>query len=877
MPFMDYIQYMTRAQANPAAVKTVLDQSLPDRDILRRESRERLARLELAPDTALALLAAHLSKTKYRYEIAQTSLEHILNLAGRADEPGDHGALRRVIEAPIRLVKACWLYEHAPFFLLFGQNDPEKLDAFLIEYGRRYEQQYMLSTVNMDDWRPLEDPRRVRATTFWERQIWDPVLMIDRARRENLQGIEICVDFHPFNFAKLLPEEITTEKRQQIREALQRSGVKLDIHSPIIGPYLPVPSPAKGGAQSFFDPTQCMEVQFETVDLAVDVGAESVVFHLVDTDRVKPFTQLVQRAQGSRLHVTVENYCQGRYPQTSECLLKYVEKAMEALPADLRRANFGITLDVGHLNIDGEDPLVGCEKVGRWCLANHVFMRMHATDNYGNLLFSPPAFSADVHSNVSGRGINNAVIIRLLRHMGHELPVVAEQIQPLTDDDIQTIHDAQSAVFTESFEDVCRRGEEALLHLTPGAFIEKRFTVARAYQYLAGMKGVPALTEHLIFRTIQDRKNLSVDEAKRISLDFMRMPQHLRADLTRYVDDLLLPIHTEAGVISKSDVDVICQNISGAVFATINNEHMKLIFREDRVYMAGDVICDQAHIGTEMYYVKDGEAHVRLNGSLMATLRPGEIFGEMSLFYSIRRSATVTAAMDGTRVGVLTRTALETLFKSGQPFAHDLIYRLYTLLPDRLRNLNDKYKATIRFLSLLEEGDQDRLHDFDKVGAELVAGEVDFLPTLVAEDTRELHREVRDVGAEQVIFSEGDDADGAYFLISGHVRVVCGGPDPCAVTLGELHDGEIFGEMALIDDKPRSATVVTLAPCRLAFLNHANFDQLIQSKSALAFRLMGFICLSLFRRILTLDKLYCDIKQRIKDAREGKQETGNSA
>ena len=40
---------------------------------------------------------------------------------------------------------------------------------------------------------------------------------------------------------------------------------------------------------------------------------------------------------------------------------------------------------------------------------------MHATDNYGQLHFTPPHYSADIHSNVSGKGIHNAMIIKLLR------------------------------------------------------------------------------------------------------------------------------------------------------------------------------------------------------------------------------------------------------------------------------------------------------------------------------------------------------------------------------------------------------------------------------------------------------------------------------
>ena len=63
--------------------------------------------------------------------------------------------------------------------------------------------------------------------------------------------------------------------------------------------------------------------------------------------------------------------------------------------------------------------------------------------------------------------------------------------------------------------------------------------------------------------------------------------------------------------------------------------------------------------------------------------------------------------------------------------------------------------------------------------------------------------------ANHEIFHEGDKGDCAWLIESGRVLIVKdgrGGP----VTLGELGPGEIFGELALIDDAPRMASAVTL-------------------------------------------------------------------
>lgn len=58
-----------------------------------------------------------------------------------------------------------------------------------------------------------------------------------------------------------------------------------------------------------------------------------------------------------------------------------------------------------------------------------------------------------------------------------------------------------------------------------------------------------------------------------------------------------------------------------------------------------------------------------------------------------------------------------------------------------------------------------------------------------------------------VVFGEGDQADGVYYICSGGVKVTrrVGGQ---LMTLAELEPGDIFGELAIIDPRPRSATVV---------------------------------------------------------------------
>lgn len=61
--------------------------------------------------------------------------------------------------------------------------------------------------------------------------------------------------------------------------------------------------------------------------------------------------------------------------------------------------------------------------------------------------------------------------------------------------------------------------------------------------------------------------------------------------------------------------------------------------------------------------------------------------------------------------------------------------------------------------------------------------------------------------AGELIFEEGYPPDGAYFICSGEVEIYKMREDKKTV-LGRLGDNSVFGEMALVDDRPRSATVI---------------------------------------------------------------------
>lgn len=68
--------------------------------------------------------------------------------------------------------------------------------------------------------------------------------------------------------------------------------------------------------------------------------------------------------------------------------------------------------------------------------------------------------------------------------------------------------------------------------------------------------------------------------------------------------------------------------------------------------------------------------------------------------------------------------------------------------------------------------------------------------------------------ANQIVFEEGAIENTLYVILEGLVKVFQNNQDGLNVEIAQLKEKEVFGMMALIDEKPRSASVITLEPCK---------------------------------------------------------------
>jgi len=109
------------------------------------------------------------------------------------------------------------------------------------------------------------------------------------------------------------------------------------------------------------------------------------------------------------------------------------------------------------------------------------------------------------------------------------------------------------------------------------------------------------------------------------------------------------------------------------------------------------------------------------------------------------------------------------------------------------------------------------------------------------------HAITRVVKAGTVIYGEGDPGDSLFAVITGTVQISAPSVEGKDTVFAQLAAGEIVGEIALLDGRPRSADVAAVTDCELIVINRRDFVPLIHDHPELAFRLIDILCEKLRR------------------------------
>lgn len=90
--------------------------------------------------------------------------------------------------------------------------------------------------------------------------------------------------------------------------------------------------------------------------------------------------------------------------------------------------------------------------------------------------------------------------------------------------------------------------------------------------------------------------------------------------------------------------------------------------------------------------------------------------------------------------------------------------------------------------------------------------------------------------ADEIIFDEGEEGQALYIVMSGTVSV-CRNQDSTKVTVAELGAGSFFGDLALLDNTPRTAQVRAKEDCELAVFFRADFLSLLETDATIGYKI----------------------------------------
>ncbi|KAG0676521.1 hypothetical protein C6P41_001320 [Kluyveromyces marxianus] len=218
------------------------------------------------------------------------------------------------------------------------------------------------------------------------------------------------------------------------------------------------------------------------------------------------------------------------------------------------------------------------------------------------------------------------------------------------------------------------------------------------------------------------------------------------------------------------------------LFNKLDSDSKKLVINslEEKSVAKGEEIIKQGDEGDYFYIVEDGTVEFYVNNQKVNTSSSGSSFGELALMYNSPRAATVIAATDCV-LWALDRLTFRRILLGGS-------FKKRILYDDLLKN--------IPILKSLSTYDRAKLAD--------------------ALDTEYYE-------AGDVIIKEGDTGENFYFIEYGEAEV----SKENQGVITKLGKGDYFGEVALLNDLPRQATVTATTRTKVATLGKSGFQRLL--------------------------------------------------
>ncbi|XP_076682726.1 protein kinase, cAMP-dependent, regulatory subunit type 1 isoform X1 [Andrena cerasifolii] len=251
-------------------------------------------------------------------------------------------------------------------------------------------------------------------------------------------------------------------------------------------------------------------------------------------------------------------------------------------------------------------------------------------------------------------------------------------------------------------------------------------------------------------------------------------------DATSYVKKVVPKDYKTMAALSKA----IAKNV---LFAHLDENERSDIFDAmfPVTFLPGEAIIRQGDEGDNFYVIDQGEVEIFVNGELATTIGEGGSFGELALIYGTPRAATVRAKTDVKLWGI----------------DRDSYRRILMGSTIRKRKMYEEFLSRVSILESLDKWERLTV--------------ADALEPVAFDDA-------------ETIVRQGEPGEDFYIIVEGTAVVLqqrSEGDEPAEV--GRLGPSDYFGEIALLLDRPRAATVMARGPLKCVKLDRARFERVL--------------------------------------------------
>lgn len=271
--------------------------------------------------------------------------------------------------------------------------------------------------------------------------------------------------------------------------------------------------------------------------------------------------------------------------------------------------------------------------------------------------------------------------------------------------------------------------------------------------------------------------NFNVNRRTSVSAEIISPDSHMfNESLNNHNSTNALSDHESESLIKCLDSNFLFKNLDPSSKNLIINN-----LKYDEYPANTDIIVENDEEGEFFYIIEQGEVEFIKNGMKLGEAGRGATFGELALMYNSPRQATVRS-----------KTHCKMYLLDRMTFKKILLNNSYSQ-----RSLFENFLKNLPILKNLTDAERNKLIDVLKI---------------------------KTVGKDQIIIRQGEIGENFYIIEQGDCAVIKDGEQ-----VNVLHQNDYFGELSLLDDAPRAATVKVISEqgCKVVYLGKSEFKRLL--------------------------------------------------